>query len=221
MEDTNKYELVPLSERKKYYLIDYENVRSGGFVGIEKLTASAKLVIFYTANADAMPFSLFTPLSNTAAEVILCEAKCGGKNALDFQLSSYLGFILGSEPYADCHIISGDKGFEFVRSFWKERGKKVKLSVDIAGTPIPSQPAKPKPTPVTVQVVQPMMTELEKAISSLTNNAQQKAAIYQLVKECKTVKIEKRLGWLNQYIGKRFGPKNQKAYYKVLKPFIQ
>ena len=47
----------------------------------------------------------------------------GTKNALDFQLSSYLGYIIREnedKPY-NYYIVSKDKGFECIINFWKKK----------------------------------------------------------------------------------------------------
>ena len=49
-------------------------------------------------------------------------AQCGGKNALDFQMSSYVGFLISKYPNEKINIVSNDKGFENLLSFWREQG---------------------------------------------------------------------------------------------------
>ena len=119
--------------KKSYYLIDYENVNKSGFNGIELLTENDCIVVFYTQNANTIPFDLHFKLAETKASLQLINAAAGGKNALDFQLSTYLGFLIGSQIASDIHIISNDKGFENLRSFWKQQGIIISISSDIEG----------------------------------------------------------------------------------------
>ena len=78
----------------RYYFIDYENVHQSGLNGIEKLTENDKLIIFYTTNAETLTFSIYEKLILCKAEIQLYKVQCGGKNALDFQLATFLGYIL-------------------------------------------------------------------------------------------------------------------------------
>ena len=58
-----------------------------------------------------------------------------GKNALDFQLSSLLGYVIKeNEGYEDEFIIvSRDTGFDAVLEFWKNRGIKLSRVHDVVG----------------------------------------------------------------------------------------
>ena len=219
-ETEEKYDIINVEPKVKniYYLVDYENVRHSGFVGMEKLTSNAKLVIFYTTKSDSMPFSLFNALSSTHAELILHEVECGGQNALDFQLASYLGYILGTEPDADCHIISGDKGFEFVRSFWKQQGKKVKLTINIAGDVQQSEPkVAQKVTPQPVQVT----SEFDNAVKPLNLSQSDKDKLKHIFNTHKTGDTSKRKQAISNEITKVFGNKKNKQYYQAIKPLIK
>ena len=42
----------------------------------------------------------------------------GGKNALDFQLSTLLGYIVARGEHSHAFIISNDRGFDFLHDFW-------------------------------------------------------------------------------------------------------
>lgn len=112
------------------YLIDYENTRN--LCGISNLTESDTAIIFYSKNANTLTFETHKELSATRAKI---EYKCvdvGGKNALDFQLATYLGFLLNEN--ADIKIVSKDNGFSYVKSFWKkEKGVTVELFTDLSG----------------------------------------------------------------------------------------
>ena len=50
------------------------------------------------------------------------KVKVGTKNALDFQLTSYLGYLIGQYGIeTNYYIVSKDKGFEAVCDFWKTK----------------------------------------------------------------------------------------------------
>lgn len=102
----------------KIYLIDFENVHSEGMTGVDLLSEDDEVVIFYSANADSISFDVLHKLMFCKAKLSYFKIRRGGKNALDFQLSSYLGYRLGSDPTAEFYIISRDSGFDFVLDFW-------------------------------------------------------------------------------------------------------
>ena len=62
------------------------------------------------------------------------KVEVGVKNALDFQLSTYLGYLISenegkNETY---YIVSEDKGLAILTGYWAERGENVKTASDIA-----------------------------------------------------------------------------------------
>ncbi|MDE6102800.1 MAG: hypothetical protein K2F73_07500, partial [Ruminococcus sp.] len=171
MQDEN----TEVIQRTRYYLIDYENVHQAGFEGIEKLTSNDCLIVFYTTNAETLTFSLYEKLVSCKAVVQLCKVKCGGKNALDFQLSTFLGYILGKNPDSDCHIISNDKGYEYIRNFWKERNIKIKISSDIAGTVQKLLPAVVQPAPTAKTE-----TDFDKAVKPLNLTKTDKLVLFDI-----------------------------------------
>ena len=115
------------------YLIDFENVTSAGISGVQKLTKDDKVYIFYTANAANMSFAAHLNLLSSPAEIIYYNVSSGGKNALDFQLSSFLGYLISQGKEKQFYIISNDKGYEHVKNFWELSG--MAEGVSINGSP--------------------------------------------------------------------------------------
>ena len=102
----------------KAYLIDFENVKSKGLTGIEQLGADDKVIIFYGENSDTISFEMHCKVMTSSADIEYLKVRVGGKNALDFQLSTLLGYLLAKELYTHIFIISGDKGFDKLHDFW-------------------------------------------------------------------------------------------------------
>lgn len=100
------------------YLVDFENVRSEGLRGVENLSEDDKVVIFYSVNADAITFDVHVLLSRSRAEIETFRILRGGRNSLDFQLSTYLGYLVMENRFTDIVIVSQDKGFLCAASFW-------------------------------------------------------------------------------------------------------
>ena len=102
------------------YLIDFENVKSDGIRGILSLTEKDTVVIFYSQNADSLTFEAMDMIFSTKACVRKFKIIHGGKNSLDFQLSTYLGYLIHEGTDRNFYIISNDKGFQHVIEFWKK-----------------------------------------------------------------------------------------------------
>ncbi len=104
-------------------LIDYENNGGKALDGISllKLRESDELVFFYSKNARNMTMELHKELEKVSAKKIYIKVKTGESDALDFQLSSYLGACIYSNPDKKYYIVSEDKGFESVCSFWHNK----------------------------------------------------------------------------------------------------
>lgn len=117
------------------YFMDYENVRN--LTGIEKLQQTDKFVIFYTKNANNLTFEDCLSIRETKAEVQL-KMVAAGNNALDFQLSTYLGYLIGKGEKNFC-IISKDKGYDSIIQFWaNENNIKIeKRATFLTATPNP------------------------------------------------------------------------------------
>lgn len=118
-----------------YYLIDYENVRVHGLDGLGKLDETDVVCIFYSENADNLTFGLHRRLNEAKAAIIYQKVEVGTKNALDFQLSSYLGYLISenSAMQQKYYIITKDTGFEVLVNYWKKKKVDIKIAVDCAG----------------------------------------------------------------------------------------
>lgn len=114
-----------------YYLIDFENVKSRGMEGVELLTEEDTLCIFYSDNADSMTFDLHRKLNETKANIIYHKVAVGTKNALDFQLATYLGYLICEQQREGIHpnyfIVTKDNGFTSLMVYWKAQGVPVRI----------------------------------------------------------------------------------------------
>lgn len=102
----------------KVYLVDFENVKSKGLTGIDSLTEYDRVIIFYSENADTINFEMHQKVLISKAEVEYFKVHVGGKNALDFQLSTLLGYLVSRNYYTHIFVISNDKSFDFLHDFW-------------------------------------------------------------------------------------------------------
>lgn len=112
---------------KKVYLVDSENV---GDLWVTHILALAdqtdEVVVFYTQKSPHMGYDNIRKLLADGREVNFI--KCvEGRNALDFQLVTELGYRLGSEREEHEYImVTNDTGFDAVVQYWKNAGKQVK-----------------------------------------------------------------------------------------------
>ena len=129
------YQVLKGGEWLAVYLIDYENVNKDGLNGVSKLTEKDKVIIFYSARADRMTFGLHRRLNETLATVEYKRVDVGGHNALDFQLATYLGFLLAKDSSEEYCIVSNDRGFEYLAGFWRKPLYNVTRTREIATSP--------------------------------------------------------------------------------------
>ena len=110
-----------------YYFVDYENVKIDGLNGINKLEPSDKVCIFYSEHADTLTFDLHKRLNESKATITFEKVEVGSKNALDFQLATFLGYEIASKKYDEYYIVSKDSGYTSVYNYWKKR--KIGISI--------------------------------------------------------------------------------------------
>ena len=118
----------------KYYLVDYENTNVNGLNGITNLSDTDVVCIFYSENAQNISFGLHRRLNESKAKKIYQRVEVGTKNALDFQLSSYLGYIIkeNSENQYDYYIVAKDDGYKALSLYWKRKKINVSIIEDIS-----------------------------------------------------------------------------------------
>ena len=102
--EENNDDISLADNQTRVFLVDYENVKTQGLNGISKLTESDTVCIFYSENADNMTFGLHRRLMETKANVQYQKVEVGYKNALDFQLSSYLGYVISQNKFNPTRI---------------------------------------------------------------------------------------------------------------------
>ena len=122
------------------YLIDSENVYIEGLNGLEQLSQRDEVVIFYTQNRCGLTFELHQRLISCRAKLKLMEVtalstrKNTVKNALDLQLSMYIGYLVGSRPKEPLYIISKDTDFDLDLTFFAQYLQEGSRSLSICTT---------------------------------------------------------------------------------------
>ena len=162
------------------YLVDYENVHNDGVTDIQKLSASDRVVIFYGDSIKSIPFETHVEMMASKAAIEYIETHKVAKNYLDFQLATYLGFLIGKGEKGPVYIISQDTGFDSIVDFWRGRNIEAFRQPSIASPSTPKDVSLKKgtstnkkkkkvtiPESITVQGVEYDVTSIgEKAFSN-------------------------------------------------------
>lgn len=110
-----------------YYFVDFENVKSDGIKDLKDVNEGDFIVFFYSEKCKNLSLDVLDSIIKKKLKFQSFKVNVGTKNALDFQLVTYLGSVIGEyRTDAQYHIVSNDKGFVVVADFWKEQG----ISVD-------------------------------------------------------------------------------------------
>lgn len=106
-----------------YFLVDFENVRTDSIKDMKGVQEGDAMVVFYSENCKSITLDVLDSIIALKLKYSSFKVKVGTKNALDFQLTSYLGYLIGQGGMdTNYYIVSDDKGFEVVADFWKEQG---------------------------------------------------------------------------------------------------
>lgn len=175
------------------YLVDYENVSNAGLSGVTNLTQGDSLIIFYSKNSSTISIQTHIELGLSKANIEYIEVNANSKNALDFQLSTYLGALIKEFPTSDFAIISKDTGYNALVNFWENRNKKISLYTTLNKTEVSStkqNTPKPKAQDKTSCEVRNLLQgsysdKIAKVTSIIKNNKKKQDIHCALVKEYK------------------------------------
>lgn len=110
--------VAELPHYEEIYLVDFENVGCDGLDGIENLDGKKKVIIFYSSKSNRLSFEMHLMIGRSQAQFDYYGVAVGGKNALDHQLSTYLGYLIGTGVADKYMIVSKDNGYRFLTDFW-------------------------------------------------------------------------------------------------------
>lgn len=138
--------------KELYALVDYENVQPS-------LEALAKLAPGFT---DVWLFhgphqaKQAQALAASHARVTLVPHSGKGKNALDFHLSFYLGYVAAKHPDAELVVVANDKGYDSMIDHAKALGftaKRAGFKAPAVKKAAAAKPATPAAAPVSAKKV--------------------------------------------------------------------
>ena len=106
-----------------FFLIDYENVKNLGMLGVEHLLPDDHVIIFYSESTRKMESRYLEGIERSQCEFSVCKLLKQHKNALDFYISTKAGEIFGSGFLGSVVIVSHDTGFQAVKDYWSNRAQ--------------------------------------------------------------------------------------------------
>ena len=115
-----------------YYLVDYENVKKDGLNGINMLTEEDAVCVFYSENADTLTFDLHKRINESKASITFQKVEVKTANALDFQLATFLGYIIAEDKERAYYLVTKDKGFQSLCVYWERKNIKVTMVADVS-----------------------------------------------------------------------------------------
>lgn len=105
---------------KRIFLVDKENTGNRFINGLDKLTYQDKVIVFHYRQEGNIKNETLLALSKTKAAVEIRSMNTHTKNAMDFQICTYLGYLYSKNGNnAEYYIVSNDKGYEAAVEFLK------------------------------------------------------------------------------------------------------
>lgn len=198
-----------------YFLVDYENVNVAGLNGVSNLTELDTVIIFYSVNADTLTFGMHRRINESKATFKFQKILLKEKNALDFQLCSYLGFLIrdtmtDENPNNNYFIVSNDKGYSILPDYWKKFGVNLKIVSNLSKSEINE-----------LKITQPKISQpadnppdLETTLNKFFNNKNDVSEIINFINNAET-KHE-----VNNFLGKKFDTQKGGEIYRAIKSFL-
>lgn len=116
------------------YLVDFENVHANGIKRLLNVSERDTVIIFFSEQSKNITLDVIEEVTKNNAILTCHKVNIGTKNALDFQLSSHLGYLIGKDVNdTKYHIVSQDKGYDCLCDYWRKQG----INVDRIGTTEP------------------------------------------------------------------------------------
>ncbi len=193
---------------RRAYLVDTENIGSAWKELLPIKSSKDLLILFYTENSPGISYTDldFIRLYPSSFDMILCNP---GKNGLDFQLVSYLGYLIRSAPKTEYIIVSNDTGYDAVVKFWNGREMTVKRQTRSELT----LPEKKEEVEDRVEAKE----MLKNLLSEEYSDDAHLEGIFRIICDYDAKQLQK----LHQTLLKEYGQEAGGAIYKLIKPQIR
>ncbi len=206
------------------YLIDYENTGVKGLYGIERLHEDDLIVIFYGPKTGAVPFDDHVKISSAVSHVEYIKTTKTAKNYLDFQLTTYLGYLVASTGVKEYYVVSKDSGYDSVIDFWKARGMTISRRENICNEkPAPktaSKAAKPEPPVIKNEneSIKSVPEKIRKQVRHILKAENLQGGAYKKIYACMLQATDKQA--LNTALVRVFTQEDGNRYYKQIVPIF-
>lgn len=110
----------------QYFLVDFENIVINNVQDLPGMQTGDTVVIFFSEACKTISLDFLASVTKYDVRLICYKVTTGTKNALDFQLASQLGHLIQEDNLATFYIVSKDKGYDCLNSYWKEQHVAVK-----------------------------------------------------------------------------------------------
>ena len=158
------------AETHTCWLIDLENVGKAWTEILDKAKPGDTVAVFWSNQAAEWSLYYWNLSQIPDIRFMFPQCETGTHNALDFQLTAWLGRMSVLDPDARFVIVSGDRGYRPLRDFLGKRGIPVAFfdpkAETIKETPakIPAILSNPIPKTKTAQI--PSVEEVRKALAA-------------------------------------------------------
>lgn len=220
---------MELEHKLRFFLIDYENVHDGGLKGHELLTPEDTVIIFCSEHASSLNGLTLASMQQRGISFQIKNSQTGTKNAMDFQLATEVGRLIGmNHDGHKCVIISGDQGFQALRQYWKAERVLVSIQPSIQAfldslSPAPKAektPAPVKPAGKAYPFLQ--HPEFAAAVSRLSVSEQEKEKIFNQLQRSRSVKDSgKRKQQFHTVMCQTYGQKQGSQIYNSIKELMK
>lgn len=204
------------------YLIDYENTGVKGLYGIEKLHEDDLIVVFYGPKTGAVPFDDHVRISSAVSHVEYIKTSKTAKNYLDFQLTTYLGYLIAHTGIKEYCVVSKDGGYDSVIDFWKARGMSIVRRETISVDKPVRQAARRTKNPVSVdnenENIKSVPEAIRKKIRHTLKAENLQGGAYKKIYSCMLQATDKQT--LNTALVRVFTQEDGNRYYKQIVPIF-
>jgi len=116
-----------------YFLWDFENLKAENLANFPNIKEGDVLYLFYSDACKTISLDFLTSLQKLKVNFFFQKVKNGTKNALDLQLASFIGYLIGQNQGNSIvdkyYIVSNDKDYDCICSFWPSV-KRIGLSAE-------------------------------------------------------------------------------------------
>ena len=208
---------------KRYFLIDYENVHEKGLIGYDRLSSGDTIIFFCSENASNLNGLILASLQQKNIDFQIKDTKIGTKNAMDFQLATEVGRLVGSNPNENrCIIISQDNGLQAVAEYWKKENITVEVQSCIVDYLVTQKSSKTMhPQPVSQKYKWESHPDFVQAVKGIRLGKARKQELFLIFQKCKGIQdASLRKQRMNNLICQTFGSQHASELYQAVKALI-